>query len=318
MALAPSFHWRQVGGQLKSTTTAIAHNWQGTVNYYVRRVTPLTFANEQRDEGNPTTAFSSSESLALTLPIMATPVISRPTAVDSSPLLTIGDEKPDRGVGLVQATKLSTALGEATADQQDTSDSDDQDLDGEKKLEVQADKNDSDDEALQGEKDVEVQADTTDKPRPRPRPRPILVPRPQPRLQPPADVASPDAAPNGTKRLAAARQKPAASTNHGTASTTKTKSKHAKKQQKGARGAASRKADVGSETAAADAGAHGKSCLPFRRNDNGPRKGGKQKEKGALGRAYEKVRLIHNPQTCLTWQPTSSFLESIHDPASPL
>ena len=83
---------------------------------------------------------------------MATPVISRPAAVDSSPLLTIGDEKPDRGGDLGQATKLSTALGEATADQQDTSDSDDQDLDGEKNLEVQADKNDSDDEALQGEK----------------------------------------------------------------------------------------------------------------------------------------------------------------------
>lgn len=248
---------------------------------------------------------------------MATPVISRPTAVDSSPLLTIGDEKPDRGVGLGQATKSSTALGEATADQQDTSDSDDQDLEGEKQLEVQADKSDSDDEALQGEKNVEVQADAKDKPRPRPRPRPILVPRPQPRLQPPDGVAAPDAAPNGTKRLAPARPGSAASTKHGTGST-KTKGKDAKKQQKGASDAASRKADVGSETSAVDAGAHDKSRLPFRRNENGPRKGGKQKEKSTLGRAYEKVRLIHNPQTCLTWQPTSWFLESIHDPASPL
>lgn len=243
---------------------------------------------------------------------MATPVISRPTAVDSSPLLATGDEKPDRGVGLGQATKSSTALGEATADQQDTSDSDDQDLEGEKKLEVQADNSDSDDQALQGEKDVEVQADAKDKPRPRPRPRPILVPRPQPRLQPPAD-----AAPNGTKRMAPARPGSAASTKHGSGST-KTRAKDAKRQQKGASDAASRKGHVGSETSATDAGAHDKSRLPFGRNENGPRKGGKQKEKGALGRAYEKVRLIHNPQACLTWQPTSWFLESIHDPASPL
>lgn len=34
------------------------------------------------------------------------------------------------------------------------------------------------------------------------------------------------------------------------------------------------------------------SGLLFRRNKNGPRKGGKQKEKGALGRACEKVSLI--------------------------
>lgn len=317
MALAPSFHWRQeLAGSLNRPRLLLTTEPERQRR--PRRVTPLTFANEQRDERNLTISLSTLGSPTLALPTMATPVISRPTSVDSSPLLTIGDEKPDRDGGLGQATKLSTALGEATADQQDTSDSDDQDLDGEKKLEVQADKIDSDDEALQGEKDVEVQADTKDKPRtPRPRPRPILVPRPQPRLQPPADVASPDAAPNGTKRLAAARQKPAASTKHGTGST-KAKGKDAKKQQKAASGAASRKADVGSETAAADAGAHDKSCLPFRRNDNGPRKGGKQKEKGALGRAYEKVRLIHNPQTCLTWQPTSWFLESIHDPASPL
>lgn len=318
MALAPSFHCRQVGRQLKTTTATVlltTGNAESTTTYEESRRLPSQTSSVTYE--NPTTAFSTSESLALALPIMATPVISRPTAVDSSPLPTTGDEKPDRGGGLGQATKLSTALGEATADQQDTSDSDDQDLDGEKKLKVQADKNDSDNEALQGEKDVEVQADTKDKPRPRPRPRPILVPRPQPRPQPPADVASPDAAPNGTKRLAAARQKPAASTKHGTGST-KTKGKYAKKQQKGVSGAASRRADVGSETAASAAGAHDKSCLPFRRHDNGPRKGGKQKEKGALGRAYEKVRLIHNPQTCLTWQPTSSFLESIHDPASPL
>lgn len=263
---------------------------------------------------NPTIIFSTFGVPILALPTMATPVISRPTAVDSSPLLTIGDEKPDRGVELGQATKSSTALAEATADQQDTSDSDDQDLEGEKKLEVQADKSDSDDEALQGEKDVEVQADAKDKPRPRPRPRPrpILVPRPQPRLQPPADVA-----PNGTKRLAPARPGSAASSKHGSGST-KTRAKDAKRQQKGASDAASRKGHVGSETSATDAGAHDKSRLPSGRNENGPRKGGKQKGKGALGRAYEKVRLIHNPKTCLTWQPTSWFLESIHDPASPL
>lgn len=249
---------------------------------------------------------------------MATPVISRPTAVDSSPLLTIGDEKPDKDVRLGQATKLSTALSEATADQQDTSDSDNEPLEDEKKLEVQVNKNDSDDdEALQGEKDVEVQADTQDKPHTRPRPRPILVSRPQPRLQPPAPVDAPDAAPHGTERLAPAKPSSAASMQHGTGST-KTKGTDAKKQQKDASAVASSKANAGSETAAADAGEHDKSGLPYRSSKNGPRKGGKQKEKGALGRTLEKVRLIHNPQTCLTWQPTSWFLESIHDPASPL
>lgn len=223
---------------------------------------------------------------------MATPVISRPTAVDSSPLLTVGDKKPDKGGRVGQATKLSTALGQATADQQDTSDSDDQDPEGEKKLEVQADKSED-------EKEVEVQADTQD--RPRPRPRPMLVQRPQPRLQPPADVAAADTAPNGTKRLAPARARPAASTKHGTGTgSSKTQGTDAKKQQKGASDAASRTTDAGSETAAADAadaGAHDKSRLPFRRNKNGPRKGGKQKEKGALGRACEKVRLIHYMKT---------------------
>lgn len=198
---------------------------------------------------------------------MATPVTSRPTAVDSSPLPALGDEKPDRDARRGQATKLSTAPSEATADQQDTSD--------------------SDEEALRGEKEVEVTANTQDKPRlrprPRPRPRPILVPRPrpQPRLQPPADGSAPDTA----------RPLPGAPAKHGTGST-ETKGDGAEKQQQGASAAASRTAGAGSETAAADAGAHDKSRLLFRRNKNGPRKGGKQKEKGALGRAYEKVRLI--------------------------
>lgn len=266
---------------------------------------------------NPTIVFSTLGVPTVALPTMATPVISRPTAVDSSPLLTIGDEKPDKGGRVGQATKLSTALGQATADQQGMSDSDDQDLEAEKKLEVQADKSNSDNEALEDEKEAEAQADTQDKQRPRP--RPILVPRPQPRLQPPAGVAAADIAPNGTKRLAPARPRPrpAASTKHGTGST-ETQDTDAKMQQIGACDAAFRTADAASDTAATDAGAHDKSHLPFRRNKNGPRKGGKQKEKGALGRACEKVRLIHNPQTCLTGQPTSWFLESIHDPASPL
>ena len=234
------------------------------------------------------------------------------------PLLTIGDEKPDKGARLGQATKLSKALSEATVDQQDTSDSDEPALEGEKKLEVQADTGDSDDEALEGEKEVEVQADTKDKPRPRPRPIPLPLPRPQsqPRSQSPAAVSAPDAAPNGNERLAPAGPRPAASTKHGTVST-KIKSKDAKKQQQGANAAASSKADAGSKTAAAGAGVH-KLRLPFRRNKNDPGRGGKQKEKGTLGRACEKVRLIPTPQTCLTRQPTSWFLESIYDPASPL
>lgn len=300
----------RVGRQLKSTATGIAHNWQGRDDHEEsHRLPSQTSSTTTR---NPTILFSTLGVPTLALPTMATPVISLPTAVDSSPLLTIGDEKPDKGGQVGQATKLSTALGQATADQQDTSDSDDQDLEGEKKLEVQADKSDSDNETLEGEKEVEVRADTKDKPRPRP--RPILVPRPQPRLQPPADVAvAADTAPNGTKRLAPARPRPAASTKHGTGST-KTQGTDAKKQQKGASDAAPRTADAGSETAAdaTDAGAHDKSRLPFRRNKNGPRKGGKQKEKGALGRVREKVRLIHAPQTCLTRQPTSWFLDRIH------
>ena len=223
---------------------------------------------------------------------MATPVISRPTAVDSSPLLTIGDEKADNGVRLGRAMKLSTALtSDATAHQQDTSD--------------------GENETLEGEKEVEVQADTKDKPRPRPRPLP------QPRLQPPAPVAAADAAPNGNKRLAPARPRPAASTKHVPGST-KTKGTGAKKQQRDASAVAPSKADAGSETAAADAGALDKSCLPFRRNKNGPRKGGKQKEKGALGRAYEKVRLIATPPDMPDRPTHFLFLESIHDPASPL
>lgn len=196
---------------------------------------------------------------------MATPVASRPTAVDSSPLPAIGDEKPDRDARPGQATKLSPAPSEATADQQDTSD--------------------SDEEALQGEKEVEVTANTQDKPRPRPRPILVPRPRPQPRSQPPADGSASDTA----------RPLPAAPAKHGTGST-ETKGDGAEKQQQGASAAASRTAGAGSEAAAADAGAHDKSRLLFRRNKNGPRKGGKQKEKGALGRAYEKVRLMH----CLT------------------
>lgn len=241
---------------------------------------------------------------------MATPVISRPTAVDSSPLLTIGDEKPDKGVRLGQATKSSKALKEATADHQDKSDSDDQALEDEKKLEVQADTSDSDDHALEGEKEVEVQADTKDKRRPSPRPQP------QPRLQSPTAAAALDAAPSSNEPLVPPGPRLAASTEHDTVST-ETNGTDAKKQQKGAGGVASGKSDAKSETAAGDAGVR-KSRLPFRRNENGPRKGGKQKEKGALGRACEKVRMIPATQICRTGQPTSWFLESIHDPPSPL
>jgi hypothetical protein len=188
---------------------------------------------------------------------MATPVISHPKAVDSSPLLTTGDERPDKGARLGHATKSSNALREATADQQDTSDSDDQALEGDKKLEVQADT--------------------------------IPRPQPQPRLQSPAAVAAPDAAPNGNESLVPAGPRPAASTGHGTVGT-KIKDTDAKKQQKDAGVVVPGKSDAKSETAA---GVH-KSRLPFRRNENDPRKGGKQKEKGALGRACEKVSLILN------------------------
>ncbi|KAG6363485.1 hypothetical protein INS49_008585 [Diaporthe citri] len=201
---------------------------------------------------------------------MATPVISRPTAVDSSPLLTIGDEKPDKGGRVGQATKLSTALGQATADQQDTSDSDDQDLEGEKKLEVQADKIDSDNETLEDEKEFHGHSHAYSR---------LLLMLPL--------LILPPMAPSVWLLLG---PRPAASTKHGTGST-KTQGTDAKKQQKGASDTASRRADAGSETAAADAGAHDKSRLPFRRNKNGPRKGGKQKEKGALGRAYEKLKM---------------------------
>lgn len=240
---------------------------------------------------------------------MATPVISRPTAVDSSPLLTIGDEKPDKGVRLGQATKSSKALKEATADHQDTSDSDDQALEDEKNLEVQADTSDSDDHALEGEKEVEVQADTKDKRRPSPRPQP------QPRLQSPAAAAALDATPSSIEPLAPPGPQPAASTEHDTVST-ETNGTDAK-QQKGAGDVAPSKSDAKSETVAADASVQ-ESRLPFRRNENGPRKGGKQREKGALGRALEKVRVIPATLICRTGQPTSWFLESIHDPPSPL
>lgn len=218
---------------------------------------------------------------------MATPVISQATAVDSLPLLTIGDEKPDKDVRLGQATKSSKALREATADQHDTSDSDDQPLESEK-----------------------------DKPQPRPRPLPLPGPQPQPRLQSPAAGVAADTAPNGNEPLVPAGPGPAASEERGTVGT-KTKDTDAKKQQKDASAVVSSKSDAKSETAAADAGVQ-KSRLPFRRNKNDPRNGRKQKEKGGLGRAWEKVSLIPIPQTCLTRQPTSWSLESIYDPPSPL
>ncbi|KAK2610774.1 hypothetical protein N8I77_004175 [Diaporthe amygdali] len=191
---------------------------------------------------------------------MAAHGISHSTTVDSRPLPTIGDEKVDQDVRPGQATQLSTALDEATADQQDTSDSDDQDPGGEKEL--------------------EVQADTIDRPRP---------PRPQPHLQPPEPGAGADARPDTVEPLVPAGPNAASSTKHG-AGTRKTTDTDAEKQRKGAI-AAAKPADAESDTGAGDAGADNKSCLPFRLNKNGPRKGGKQKAKRALGRAFEKLSM---------------------------
>ena len=50
MALGPAFDCK-VGGQLKWTATAIAHNLARQTT--TKRVTPLTFANKLRDERNP-------------------------------------------------------------------------------------------------------------------------------------------------------------------------------------------------------------------------------------------------------------------------
>lgn len=216
---------------------------------------------------------------------MATTVIAHSTAVTLWPLPTVVEET-DQGVRPGRATQLGTAPSVATVDQQDMSESDDQSVGGEKELEVQADAKD--------------------------RPRPRRKSQPQPQLQPPAADAVADA----IEPLILAGPTAAPPTKHG-AGSEKTKETHAEKQQKGT-SAASRTAGAGSETAAADAGADDKSCLPSRCNKTGPRKGGKRKEKGALGRAFEKVRLILSPKTCLTWPPTSWVLETIRDPASPL
>lgn len=121
-----------------------------------------------------------------------------PMAGDSLPLLTIGDEKPDKGVQLGRATKSSKALREATADHQDIRDSDDEALENENKLEVQADTSESNDHAPEGDKEVTVQAGRRDTPRHHPRPRQLRPPRPQPqprpRLKSPA-IAATDVAP---------------------------------------------------------------------------------------------------------------------------
>ncbi|KAL1864433.1 Protein transport protein S9 plasma membrane t-SNARE [Diaporthe australafricana] len=193
---------------------------------------------------------------------MATQVITHSTAVTLWPLSTVEDEKIDQGVRPGGATPIGTALSVATVDQQDTSDSDDQ--------------------SLAGEKELEVQADTKDRPRPR------RKSQPQPQLQPPAADAGADA----IEPSVLVGPKAAPPTKHG-AGSGKTKETDAEKQQNGA-SAASRTAGAGSETDAADAadaGADDKSCLPFRCNKAGPRKGGKGKEKGALGRAFEKLTM---------------------------
>jgi hypothetical protein len=252
---------------------------------------------------------------------MATPVIPWPTALDSLPLVALGDEKPVRDVRLGRAKKSSKALRrEATADQHDTSDSDDQPLESEKKLEVQADTSDSDDQGLEGEKEAEVQSDTTDKPRSRPLPLPLPRPQAQAKAQTPTQTQTPprlqSAAADGTSK--APGPEPAAFAEQGTVGT-KANETDAKKQQKVASAVVSSKSDAKSETAAADGGVH-KSRLPFRRQKKDPRKGGKREKKGGLGRAWEKVSLILGPQTYLTGQPTLLAFSnpSIRSPTRPL